>query len=98
MPGDYPCRDAVASIANRTLACTGDEQLADDRAEAFWEEYRCIDVDTDHGPVEVYLHCSAAIGAASCDTVEKMGGDLGGWLALSSSCGLVIQHADGAPL
>ncbi|MCK6537996.1 MAG: hypothetical protein L6Q84_33895 [Polyangiaceae bacterium] len=98
MPADYPCRDAVASVASRTLACTGDDDLAEARADAFDRDYRCVDVDAENGPVEVYLHCSATIGASSCDAVKQMGDDLDAWFALSSSCASIIQRANGDPL
>ena len=98
MPADYPCRDAVASIASRTLACSGNADLAEARAEAFDRDYRCVDVDTANGPVEVYLHCSATIGATSCDAVEQMGDDLDAWFALSSSCASIMVRSNGDPL
>ncbi len=79
LPADESCKQAGYAIANRTFACEGDEDLANDRYERLMDQYRCLGNDG--------FSCAKGILELTCDNVASAGDDLSVWLSLAS-CGL----------
>lgn len=98
LPPDQPCLDAGYNIAARTFECTGDADLANARFEVFRDQFRCKPVDVQTDPVDEYFHCSVAIGALSCDQVDRFGDNIACWMSVSSACPYIIEYADGRSL
>jgi hypothetical protein len=86
MPTDQVCRDTGFAIAARTLDCENDPDLADERYEAFREDYRCLVRDLERDPVDVYYHCVSRISQASCTQVRRFDDNLRRYLELSPTC------------
>jgi len=91
---DEPCRQAGYSIASRTFACTGDDQLANARYRRFAGAYRCIAAEATPDT----FYCSNALGDRTCAQVLADGDDLDAWLGAGAGCGQVLVRADGTPL
>lgn len=98
LPKDQPCRDVALSIAQRTMDCTDDADLAQERLDAFDQRYSCVEVDVAKDDVGKLYHCSSMVGGMTCDAVEKAGDDLDQWLTVSPACYIVIRRKDGSPL
>ncbi|MBK7582027.1 MAG: hypothetical protein IPI67_17700 [Myxococcales bacterium] len=98
LPKDQPCQDVALSIAQRTMDCTDDAGLAQERLHAFDERYSCVPVDVAKDDVGNLYHCSSAVGGMNCEQVKQAGDDLDQWLTVSTACTLIIHRADGSPL
>lgn len=100
--GKLPCQDTAVAISRRTLECTGDTELAADRYDLFFEEYRCLEVDfttelheawydnLEEAPGD-WFHCSWAVGELACELTETYGDDLEQWLDASPVCGAIME-------
>lgn len=98
LPKDQPCKDVALSIAQRTMDCTDDADLAQQRLDAFDERYSCVEVDVAKDDVGNLYHCSSAVGGMTCAEVDQAGDDLDQWFTVSPACYIVIHRADGSPL
>lgn len=83
--------DAVGfSIANRTLKCTGDADLATAR----WETAAagtCLVEWTGFEGVDESFRCSEELGALSCARVAAFGDDISRWLGSVDACAGVVS-------
>lgn len=101
-----PCEEAGFAISRRTLQCTGDSALANDRYLLFEQETECIPVEWDDqgtltsGPgagtatpaVDVF-HCAFLIGEIPCEYALEYGDDIAAWLSVSDACAYVVAPA-----
>lgn len=99
---DQVCRDVGYAISARTLDCSGDEKLAQERYASFEAAYTCRVSSLEFEPIDVYYHCVYQISEAGCDEAERYGNDLIAWLSLSPACaqflsGPGLRTADGGP-
>lgn len=97
MPPDQPCREAGYAIASRTLSCTGDAKLSQDRYDSFRKDFTCIEwettdprFDVDFGPEDLF-GCAFVLSNLPCELVDQYGDDLDAWLAATDSCALVVE-------
>lgn len=87
---DDVCQETGFSIANRTLTCTDDTELGNERYERFRDQYRCIaKLDVNDGAL---FDCAISLRKLSCADVEKFGDDLDAWLAYGNGCDLVVEN------
>lgn len=97
MEPDRVCDDVGFAIAARTFECLDDEELAQDRFDAFERAYACRVRSLDE-PIDRYYHCPVEVNAIDCPSVRKFGGDLDLWLQRSSVCAVILEYADGTRL
>ena len=96
---DSPCREVAYAIAARTVECTGDDALAEVRAEALATDYTCrapgpevFGEDTaSFVPPEDLYHCAYTVRALSCAEVEAFADDLSAWLSTSPICDRILS-------
>lgn len=83
---DQPCVEAAYAIARRTEECTGDRELANDRYDLFYDEWKCIPTPVDdpqyEGIQQDLYGCAATISSFSCETVEEFGDDIALWVGV----------------
>lgn len=107
MDPEAPCEEAGYAIARRTLECTGDTDLANERYLLFEEQTVCIPVEWNEqgeltsGPgantgtavVDVF-HCAFVIGEIPCEHALQYGDDIAAWLSVSQACAYVVAPAE----
>ena len=97
---DEICKEVSYSIANRTLTCTGDSELANTRHDQFVARYRCIATDppgqkdtVDYGETtasdagvsfSTQLDCAIKVREVDCALVKAYGDDVGRWVKEAS--------------
>jgi len=86
---DDVCASAGYSVAARTMECQGDEATAVARYEAV-QALPCRAEWPELNGGDEHLTCAVSLGALPCPTVEALGDDIEGWLAIEPSCGLVF--------
>jgi hypothetical protein len=95
------CNEAGYSIANRTLVCTNDAELGNARYRMLFDQYTCVaqqppppvDPGQDQPPgltFEQQLQCAQTLFGLSCDQVNALGDNIGGWLASNSMCAIIF--------
>jgi len=97
MPPDQPCREAGYAIANRTLTCSGNADLAQKRYDTFEKDYTCIEWKTtdprfnhEFGPEDLF-GCAYVLSNLPCELVDQYGNDIEAWLMTTDSCALVVE-------
>ncbi len=97
MPNDEPCTSVGYSIASRTLACTGDEALANERFEAFQKEFSCNawTYDPEAGTASDPFACSRDVNQLWCDRFTTCAGDFHCLLRDVDACLTLLTPADG---
>jgi len=97
MPNDEPCTSVGYSIASRTLACTGDEALANERFEAFRKEFTCNawTYDPEAGNASGPFACSRDVNQLWCDRFTTCASDLHCLLREVDACLTLLTPADG---
>jgi len=95
MEPEQACLEAGYAVAARTLACTGDTELANERARALFDAYPCaLDaLPEDTGDAARHFSCARAINEAGCEEVLASGDDMAWWLGLSPSCRAIFEGA-----
>jgi len=93
MPVRQVCDDVGFAVAARTMACTGDADLAQRREEDLLASYDCTVVSLDE-PIDRYYHCPVAVQALTCPEVRAAGDDLASWLDASWVCGHILEPLD----
>ena len=88
MPPDQACLEAGYAIASRTVECTGDAALANERYDALFEAHTCALTELPRRTEDAAKHftCAAAMNDATCADVIDNGDDLDWWLSLDTSC------------
>ena len=97
MPPDQPCLEAGYAIASRTLECTGNAKLSQDRYDAFRKEFTCIEWDVtdprlglDFGAQDLF-GCAFVLSNLPCELVDEKGDDIEAWLLSTDTCALVVE-------
>ena len=98
LPSERVCEEVGYAIANRTLACTGDTTLANDRYDLFEAEYACRAGENADEPVQSFYTCPGSIRKIPCEQVTVWGDDLDKWLQVDPVCGEFLTHNDGRPI
>jgi hypothetical protein len=93
MDAHEACRNAGFSIASRTLSCTGNGELANQRYDQLVASYRCSvnEVTIDQ------FECAEQLNAISCSDALAYGDDLAKWLARSKTCGRILTGGESNP-
>lgn len=91
------CDEAGYSLANRTLACTDDRDLANKRYERLRDEYACK-ATAPTGANDPQVGCAQKLLAMDCDKVRTFGDDLDAWLRDSPECNTMFARKDGKSL
>ena len=100
---DRLCDEIGYAIAGRTQTCTGDTALAQQRFEAFADQYTCREVPVETlgadtsapvAPQDTFA-CPLAIRNIPCALVEELGDDLDAWLSASEMCDYLTTPAVG---
>lgn len=91
VPSDDHCKEAGYSIANRTLTCTGDPDLANARYEAYDAEYRCLSTEVS----EPAYQCAVLLRELSCEDVARYGDSIDAWLYELPECTAIVARDDG---
>ena len=87
LKGEHICAEAFQAVALRTLECTGDVELANDRYEQFQQNIEYItSVDNNDGDVARQMECPSELARLPCDEVVEKGDRLDWWQAQSPSC------------
>jgi hypothetical protein len=95
--GDEICQEAGFSIANRTLACTSDQDLSNARYERLRGEYDCKAADPS-SHTDTQVECPRALLAVTCEQVATLGEDLDAWLRSDPKCQAMFARKDGKSL
>lgn len=98
MPPDQYCKEVGYAIAAVTEVCTGDTDLANDRHDAFVDQYACIEHEVDEGGAvapEDLFDCAFRIQELPCDLVESYGDDISAYVSVSPGCALVVEPKAG---
>lgn len=97
MPDEEPCTSVGYAIASRTLACTGDEALANERFEAFEEEFACNPWShvPDAGASTDPFTCSREVNQLWCDRFTTCAGDFHCLLRDVDACLTLLTPEDG---
>jgi hypothetical protein len=91
--GQALCEDAAQAVAQRTVACEGDTELANSRYAGVLEGVRCIAAVTDNATPDT--RCAAAILSISCDEVAALGNDYVAWADRPACDGTFDMGTDG---
>lgn len=98
LPGDEVCRDVGYSIANKTLECTDDVSLSNERYENFMKQYHCLvsDLPSDEALLDGVIsdpprdlvgeqyECASGILNLTCAQIGAFGEDYSKWLVSAS--------------
>lgn len=98
------CKEAGYSIANRTLACTGDNELANTRYRRTMSEFQClaqpspppVDPGQPDPPGKTFqsqLQCAQSLFELTCDQVIASGDNLATWLSISEGCSTLFSNS-----
>jgi hypothetical protein len=80
------CDDTIQAISQRTLACSGDRDLANARFSTLKNQAVCkTGVPVGPGTDDLRFHCAQAIQLVPCTEVSTRGDNLRAWLT-DSSC------------
>jgi hypothetical protein len=91
LPEEQPCLEVGTALGSRTEQCTGDQDLALARIEAFEEAYACElpeGIPAEH-QADLY-ECALIVRNLACELVLEYGDDLDLWLQSSPTCGLIL--------
>ncbi len=94
--GQALCEDAAQAVAQRTVACEGDTELANGRYAGVLEGVRCIAAVPDNTTPDT--RCAAAILSLSCDEVAALADDYAAWADRPACDGTFGTDTDGGAL
>ena len=94
--GQALCEDAAQAVAQRTVTCDGDTELANSRYAGVLEGVRCVATVPDNTTPDT--RCAAAILSLTCDEVATLGNDYAAWVDRPACDGTFGTHTDGGVL
>jgi len=84
------CAEVAHAVALRTLECTGDPELANERGQIM-ADGQCLA----SGVHEELWQCPRTLYAATCEQVEADGDEPNFWIGLDPICTSVLDHGGG---